>query len=393
MSRRFPGADAFRAIACLSVFVHHVFFFFGRDLAAGSIAGRGLLSGNNGVAAFFVLSGFLLSLPFWKARQHGHKLPSLRVYLIRRVARILPAYYLCLAFLWVATSQFEVPGGYTLLFLGALFSNSLLPDTYLPRMNEPLWSVSIEMLFYLFLPLTFWWLSRWKTRAATYIGLAIVMAVIVTGQVILMAEAPTIEHLLGLPHLFQASAQSTKANALVLYTHFLIGVLTADIYLYLKERKVEGRSGIGHICDWSSTFLLFAVPLLLAGGDNWIPLLWRVWWGLGDSVGIYHWPVLHLLFGGMLLSLVLSNRVGARLDSRLMKATASLSYGIYIWHLPILRAVDRVWPTPPGTSWGSVTLFSAISLAFTYLVALASFHYLESPLVNLATRITDGDTK
>ena len=49
-----------------------------------------------GVAIFFLLSGFLLSGPFWGAYDAGRPMPSLRTYALRRAARIMPGYYTAL---------------------------------------------------------------------------------------------------------------------------------------------------------------------------------------------------------------------------------------------------------------------------------------------------------
>src|SRR5437016_2614913 len=89
---RFPLFDGLRAVAALSVFAghtvtgtyayadHHDLFLLAAKLA------------DQGVAIFFVISGFLLYRPFVTARADGRRL-RLGGYAARRLARIVPAYW------------------------------------------------------------------------------------------------------------------------------------------------------------------------------------------------------------------------------------------------------------------------------------------------------------
>ncbi|MES1171441.1 MAG: acyltransferase family protein, partial [Actinomycetota bacterium] len=95
---RIAGADGLRAAAALGVVFSHLFQRLSMgdhgDVILGiqSIA----MKGAYGVSIFFVLSGTLLSYPFWTAYLSGEKLPSLRRYAKRRAARIVPGFYVAL---------------------------------------------------------------------------------------------------------------------------------------------------------------------------------------------------------------------------------------------------------------------------------------------------------
>src|SRR5208283_6113052 len=92
------GADGVRAIACLMVIFHHCAQRLSLwDQAAWA---QGLqkffMNGNSGVSFFFVLSGYLLSFPFWKRYLEGGEFPGMKQYAVRRAARIMPGYYTAL---------------------------------------------------------------------------------------------------------------------------------------------------------------------------------------------------------------------------------------------------------------------------------------------------------
>src|SRR5690606_11727446 len=100
---RLAGADFVRAAACLMVVGHHIAQRISPDILTPGQQGlaMGVQMFAFGVAAFFVLSGYLLARPFWLALDRGEPMPSLRTYAIRRGARILPAFWLNLTIVFV----------------------------------------------------------------------------------------------------------------------------------------------------------------------------------------------------------------------------------------------------------------------------------------------------
>ena len=89
---RVRGADGVRAFAALWVVGSHLFQRLRLEPQEPWLQDVQLvmMKGAFGVSAFFVLSGMLLSLPFWRAYLTGRPYPSLRHYARRRFARIAP---------------------------------------------------------------------------------------------------------------------------------------------------------------------------------------------------------------------------------------------------------------------------------------------------------------
>ncbi len=143
---RFPMLDGVRAIAALSVVVLHVSdrSGFSQHQIVGALTARL----NVGVALFFVLSGFLLYRPFVAARVDGRPSSTVTHYLRRRALRILPGY-------WVALAVTAGVGWVTFALGWWRYAFFLQPYNIYSLFSgiNPAWTLSIEVLFYLSLPL------------------------------------------------------------------------------------------------------------------------------------------------------------------------------------------------------------------------------------------------
>src|SRR5207247_5448003 len=121
---------------------------------------------------FFVLSGFLLFQPWVRSALTGTPAPRLGAYLLRRGARILPAYYLAvagsIALLWAIKAspgvRFPATGD---LWTFALFAQNF-SDATLLKLDPPLWTLAVEVSYYLALPALGWLALR--LRGAGRIG-------------------------------------------------------------------------------------------------------------------------------------------------------------------------------------------------------------------------------
>ena len=143
---RFPMLDGVRAIAALSVVALHV--SDGSGFSQHKIVGALTARLNVGVALFFVLSGFLLYRPFVAARVDGRPATTVAHYLRRRALRILPGY-------WVALAVTAGVGWITLTLGWWRYAFFLQPYNIYSLFSgiNPAWTLAIEVLFYISLPL------------------------------------------------------------------------------------------------------------------------------------------------------------------------------------------------------------------------------------------------
>jgi peptidoglycan/LPS O-acetylase OafA/YrhL len=146
--RAYPCLDGARAIAATAVLLHHVAFWTG-DYTP-DLVGRFLARMDVGVAIFFVLSGFLLSRPLFRAARDGRPAPRTAAYLWRRALRILPAYWLAVAAALLLLPQNDGSGPGT--WIRHLALTQIYGTGHLREGLSHTWSLCTEVAFYLVLP-------------------------------------------------------------------------------------------------------------------------------------------------------------------------------------------------------------------------------------------------
>ena len=364
VEQRLPGLDGLRAVACLLVFGVH----FGQITALQGRWGpfdvaRWLANGNTGVALFFALSGFLLSLPYWRVQRENQPLPAAGRFFARRAARILPAYFACLGALVIANRHWqEADAGLDILLHVLMLFNFREASTL--SINPPFWTLAVEAQFYLLLPLLFV-LLRGSRRAVALSAL------------LLLGVAAYGAHLARLPAAGPAPAWVTY-SLLAHLPHFLLGVVTGG--LFDARRPPASRRG-GVLDALLAAVLLLLIVILATPLDEVLQL----------PGGRYNLPFVPLLLC-LLVVLVPVTRLGRlAFDSAPLRGIGRVSYGVYIYHLPVQHVTARLMTREslnPAEHW---LLFGAVSLGVTLLTAAASYLLVERPVLR-ATRRRLGRT-
>ena len=157
--RLIPQIDGLRFVAIAAVFYYHI----GHRLALSG-AGLGNASyplavlmtvGRYGVELFFVISGFVLALPFIRARLANGKTVSLRAYYLRRVTRLEPPYVLLLLAAFVLDLITGLATGRDLwrhLLAGLIYQHNAIFGFLNPVMDVA-WSLEVEIQFYVLTPI------------------------------------------------------------------------------------------------------------------------------------------------------------------------------------------------------------------------------------------------
>jgi peptidoglycan/LPS O-acetylase OafA/YrhL len=366
--RHVASLDGMRALAAYGVIATHAGFNSGRSLDDGPFAP--LLSRLDfGVTLFFLLSGFLLFRPFAVAALAGAPGPAAGAFWWRRFLRIAPAY-------WLSVSV-------TLLFLStrpaspADWRNYLLmTQTYTGHDVDPslrqMWTLSVEISFYALLPIVSAFVRRLFARNELRGQFALV------GTFVVVAFASNV-----FDHVHSGGASESLLWLPVYLDWFALGMLLAIASCvgveHARWRRVLGEWAQAAGSCWAGgVLLLWLATLPLAGPRNLLPAT------------TWEWTVKHVLYGAaaffFLLPVVLDaprwmQRV---LGNPVAAWLGAISYGVYLWHLPLLILIQRWlgWHTFGGHFWA---LFSLTALAATS-VAAGSWHFLERPLLRRFSR-------
>ncbi|MCU1534769.1 MAG: acetyltransferase [Glaciihabitans sp.] len=356
---RLSGLDGLRAIAVLAVILFH--------LTPGALPGGAL-----GVDIFFVLSGFLITGLLSRERQETGRV-SLFNFWRRRARRILPA----LALLLVVCCSIAVLLGSDVLvglgtqLVGALtFSSNWLAiasgNNYFaqstPELFRNLWSLSLEEQFYLVWPLLFLLLALIPGRRTRGLVLLLVAIASATAMALLFTPAATTRVYYGTD------------------TH-LFGLAIGALLAVILERAPDTRLG------WPRRrwrLLPFAGVLAVAGLVALSILL------PSDDARTYR--------GGLAVVAVLTaiaiagasvpgSPLGRALDIAPLRWIGQRSYGLYLWHWPVLVLLTVWLPLWPGSPLGQWTL-GAAAAAITVAAATFSYRFVETPIRRVGFRAT-----
>jgi peptidoglycan/LPS O-acetylase OafA/YrhL len=339
--RRVPALDGIRAVAVVLVFLRHS-------------ALRGVLPpgfGDVGVGIFFALSGFLITSLLLEERNLTRRV-KLSSFYLRRAYRLLPALLVMLAvvaLLAVLLRRHELfPSliGAALYFANwAYISGFAQPGTGV----EHAWSLSIEEHFYLVWPLLLLLLTRWLSlRKAAAVTLGICTADLALRLVLLARGADGLRVHYG---------SDTRADAL------LIGCAIALIAHPRRWRPPVLVTTAGCLAIAALSLLRTeSVPMLTLG----MTVL-----AVASSV-----VVLDVWHGGSVFGKVLAVRP--------LVALGRISYGFYLWHLPILYlpiSAALLARLPAGRVTGTVLLFIV-----TLAVSALSYQFVERPFLRWKAR-------
>jgi len=337
--RRAAGLDGLRALAALSVVCFHVWLYRFPDPTQVRRAGLfdDLMSDMRlGLILFFVLSGYLLYRAFARAALPGGEPVDLGRYARRRAARILPAYYLAMigtfALLWGArgTPGVRLPDGADLA-LFAVFAQNFSTHTIL-KFNPVTWTLCLEVFFYALLPLIGLAAYRFGRRDARR-QRWILAGLLAFG---LAWNAGT--------YVFGGNMLATKALPAYL-PYFALGMLLA---LWVESRAAghrdAGRDGAptgtshGHAPRLGR---IGTTALVLAGIGGVVGN--AVWHSssAADAVPIVTATLQSLPAGAgftALLAAVVCGRgpATAWIHSRPLASVGLVSYGLYLWHVPLM---------------------------------------------------------
>ncbi len=366
LSEKIPSLDGLRGLACLLVFGVHFnqiaqvkaeFGYF--DLS------RFLENGNIGVALFFSLSGMLLSLPFWRAKLTGANHPDVSNYFINRIARILPAYYVCLLSLALLNQLWTKEQGIAILGLHLLMALNFT-EWSIFAINPPFWTIAVEMQFYLLLPLVFFAFRRLSPQisVALFIGIGLLGYMLTYFLATSQNAVPE-----------QAAISPILQYSLLAHLpHFILGILAARFFLAITENNSAVRR-FSALISWFcliATLLVMSTPI-----DEWLKI----------PYGHYNLPYIPILLSLLICTAPFAKSLKSILESAPLRILGLLSYGIYIYHLPILSFTAKIFKKMDYLPGSHAALFFLASISLTIVISLASLVFVESPFLRWKNKL------
>src|SRR3954464_3932502 len=376
-TRRAAGLDGLRALAALSVLCFHA-WLYGFDnpsaVVRSSLFDKVMFEMRLGLIFFFVLSGYLLYRGFAKAALTRDDRVDVRRYARRRVARIVPAYWLAtigaIALRWgdSGTPGVRLPDAADLP-LFAVFGQNYSLDTIM-RLNPVTWTLCVEAAFYVLLPLlgAVAWRLGPRARGA-HVGL--VAALIPMG---LIWNALVHEH----------GWNILASKALPAYLpYFAFGMLLAVWSEWRAERGVRpagprataalvigGFAIVAANAYWHAT----AAP---RATNAWLAVLSDVPAGLGFA----------LIVAGAVAGTGGATRW---MSLRPLAWVGLVSYGVYMWHVPLILFERSAGAFPNAFVPRLVLLLGPVLLA-----AAASWYLVERPSIawGARPRMSRGDRR
>lgn len=298
------------------------------------------ISGGTRVKAFFIITGFLVLYSILQSE-------SLKTYFSKRIRRIMPAYITCITLcLIIGLSMTDMPVtdfltcGQTWRYYlsNVLFLNFLQPDlpgvfeeNTMNAMNGSLWSMKVEVCFYLVLPFLVWLLCKYRKS-------------IIIASIFILSVAQTL--------FFDYMYEKTGEQFYHLICHqfggqlvFFVGGMSMLLWFDKLNKHIRW---LLPLC-----FYLYIIS------NHWQPLVYAepITFAI-VIIGIaYHCPWLNFLY---------------RIDN--------ISYGLYLYHFPVIQILISI-----GLAQYNIYLCFAVALVITILVALLSWIFIEKPLLYAST--------
>lgn len=416
--------DGVRAIACLAVLTFHINnlsdnnFIWRPYHVLGGILPSILYFGESGVMLFFLLSGFLLFLPYAKALLFDSTWPSISRFYLRRVFRIIPGYYVALFLMTLFFHPELLHSGnwstvWQFLTFRMEFSNSQL-------VNGVFWTLAVEFQFYLLLPILAWAFRLLVRRGGVYWRMikltCCLLAVIAWGLLtryyysVYLPERPR-PHLTTIAKILQPYIYGEMGK---FYEVFAVGMLLSMVYIFTQNAPAAEQ--------WKTRLrrlspVLFIVGLMLLlvmsmwhfyhlkVDDNGYVNIFHIFpfvdpymrklgdmWNVGQAFG-------YTIGYGLCMTATLYGSASFRrpFEWPVLRWVGLISYSLYMWHLPfILLFLNAIYPTLQAQGFGhqvAYLAFYAWALFVIIPVSLTLYRWIEMPGIRLGELVIKRITR
>ncbi len=316
-----------------------------------SFSRRLLYGGGTGVYLFFALTGYLLFWPFVRRYFGSGDAVDLRRYALNRALRILPLYYVVL----VVAMLVQADGGTFEEWVSFLLFGQNFSSATVARIDGPMWSLVVELHFYVLLPLLAVGVGRLARGLASRAAAALIA----------LGAGSLALHWVKVAGVHHAPDLTWQYSLPVMFFYFVPGMLLALLRLSWERQPPSWLRG----------------PL--ARADAWLAISLPVWvLAIDDTRRIALCALASFLTLGSCVLPLRPGRAISLLRWRPLALIGIASYSLYLWHLPIVY-----WLHPTAVSGFGPLL--AVSLPLCIAVAVVSHRLVEAPFLRLRRRFSD----
>ncbi len=388
--RRFDGFDGLRAIAAFAVLFHHV-SLQSNQMTFGHFNHQ-FTQLDTGVAIFFLISGYLLYRPFVDRQLRDRPEPPVGPFLLRRAARIFPAYWLALGSIilighfthgqWLGL-QHPIAGGVWayVRYFGLVHIYRTFGEA--SGALSQAWTLAVEITFYVFLPCFAAMLRRIGRRASLQVRVGQQLTVL--ALMYLASTAFRVWCFYGHIGRLRAIGQYWLPANLDL---FALGMALAVVSVAI-ETEIWSPRIIALVRRWPSLFWTAGIVLFYVGAtrinvglDPGPTQLQSMERHVGQGI-VALFLLLPIVFRGSPRSLVMR-----LVDWKPLAYCGVVSYGIYLWHQSWIAQAVHLQYRP--VFHASLPLLVSFGATMSVLTATLSWYGVERPIVQWASRRARG---
>lgn len=397
------GLEALRGYMALWVFASHLLQMSGDRLTTGGWAT--LANAQYAVQTFMILSGYVIALVL------NRNTESYSQFITRRFFRIYPVFFLasCAGIAlhgiyghliheswpsyfnpktlemfkanWHAYNQ-NLPAyaAVVLTMTNGLIPNNLLPHAAVAFIGV-VWSLSLEFQFYLASPLLCKHFNPKNSRFVLWLALLVLF---ITFR----------QMFFGAINIGGIRLPTYIAFLPCSIEFFVIGILSFHLHQWCKKNQMTIRQLMGD--QRLSLLLLAAVLFLLVNADlNRLLLKGQILEVTGQWTGALIWLLMlaWMIDGDLGNNIRLNRAVSTLLNSKLPVFLGSISYSIYLWHVPVILLVQwnlhRLQIIPTWQQSLFYTILAAVPL--TLFVSWVSYRWIELPFIGISSRLIDNN--
>lgn len=357
---RIKNIDYLRACAIIYIILYHCYVLSGEPWQAHFLIHEILhMGGEVGVTLFFLLSGYGIYMSLYAQEKRGETIKWL-AFMKKRCKRILPQYYVCISVLIIFMSaQLIGRDGIAHIIAYFTFTENLFVETH-GSINGALWTMGAIMQFYLIAPFLYRGVRKKPVFSAIFSIVFTIVARIAAVHVIdALGTASGSTYFVYERQLFSA------------LDNFVLGMVAA----FLVERLVNGNGMMGKRKLQTGIVLSLAGIILL--------IAWILFYSKDGTYGddLVRYPA-HSILAVVLMVIVLGFSLLPEMKARILKPVSFIAkneYGIYLWHMPVIRMLMSNSPWFHTMSQKYFWMFAPAMIVITAVVGYFATYYIDRP--------------